>query len=245
MSFPSPYCVHVQHVWAAPRPGRFLAFAWFLENVTSPVFIALSIAFGTVSATDRWVFVVDPAASTEALVAAREEFRRVGRRARRRHMMARISTGFLYAWPVLFLAIGLSTSEAADGSTTAGLDAAIPVTAAYTVVVGIAALVTSWFARRSAREVNSLDIERTARSTVLGRNREVLRILRRADQLDLVEQRRFLDHLWRVATADQTRSRYLEGGTEFDEDEFAALRRDIETAETTLQRWTDAVRVRA
>lgn len=237
--------MHVQHVWVAPRPGRFLAFAWFLENVTSPVFIALSIAFGTVSATDRWIFVVDPAAPTEALVPAQEEFRRVGRRARRRHLTARISTGFLYAWPALLLAIGVSASDAAGGSTTAGLDAAIPVTVAYTVVVGIAALVTSWFARRSVREVNSLNIERTARSTVLGRNREVLRILRRVDQLDLVEQRRFLDHLWRVATADQARSRYLEGGTEFDEDDFAALRRDIESAETMLQRWTAAVRVRA
>lgn len=128
------------------------------------MFIALSIAFGTVSATDRWVFVVDPAAPAEALVPAQEEFRRVGRRARRRHLMARISTGFLYAWPVLLLAIGVPASDAAGGSTTAGLDAAILVTGAYTVVVGIAALVTSWFARRSVREVNGLYIERTARS---------------------------------------------------------------------------------
>ena len=118
----------------------------------------------------------------------------------------------------------------------------MPVTIAYTVVAGIVTLVTSWLARRSVREVKGLGIERTVRSAVLGRNREVLRTISRADQLGLVEQRRFLDHLWRVATADQARSRYLEGGTEFDEDEFAALRRDIETAETMLQRWTTAVR---
>lgn len=121
----------------------------------------------------------------------------------------------------------------------------MPVAIAYILVASIVALVTSWLARRSAREIKELGIEGTVRSGVLGRNREVLRIISRAGQLGLVEQRRFLDHLWRVAMADQARSRYLEGSAEFDEDEFAALRREIETAETTLHHWTTVERVRS
>lgn len=227
----------MQHVWVAPHPGRFLAFAWFVETVTSPVFIALSFALGTVSATGRWVFVVDPAAPSADVVEAREQFHRVGRRAHRRYLLARVSTGFLYAWPVPFIVIAVSVSDATGGSTRAGLDASMPVTVTYIVVAGVATLVSSWLARRSVREVEGLAIERTVRSGVLGRNREVLSVISRADQLGLVEQRLFLDHLWRVATADQARSRYLEGGTEFDEDEFAVLRGDVETAETALRGW--------
>ncbi|WP_129788130.1 hypothetical protein [Promicromonospora panici] len=233
----------MQHVWVAPHPGHFLAFAWFIENVTSPVFMALSMAVGTVSATDRWVFVVDPAASSEVLAGAQETFRSVGRRARRRYLLARISIGFLYAWPLVLLALGLPVSAAVGGSAGAGLEAATPATIAYILAGGAAALVTSWLARRSAREVRELNIEGVVRSGVLGRNREVLRVISRTDQLGLVEQRRFLDHLWRVAMADQARSHYLEVGAEFDEDDFAALRRNIETAEAALQHWTTAVRV--
>jgi hypothetical protein len=237
--------LHVQHVWVAPHPGRFLAFAWFIENVTSPMFIGLNIAFGTASATDRWVFVVDPAAPSEVLAEALKEFRRVGRRAHRRLLLARVSTGFLYAWPAVLLVVGFSAGEAAGGSLGARFDAAMPVTVTYIVVGSIITLVTGWLARRSVREVKELGNEGTARSGVLGRNREVLRIISRADQLGLVEQGRFLDHLWRVAMADQARSRYLEGSAELDEGEFATLRRDIETAETTLHHWTTVERVRS
>ncbi|WP_454856786.1 hypothetical protein [Promicromonospora soli] len=235
----------MQHVWVAPYPGRFLAFAWLIENVTSVMFIVLNIAFGTVSATDRWVFVVDPAAPPEVLAEAREEFRRVGRRARRRYLLDRISNGFLHGWPVVLLVVGISVSEATGGSSGAGFSDAMLVTVLYAGVASIATLVTGWRARRSVREVRDLAIEGTARSGVLGRNREALRIISQANQLGLVEQRRFLDHLWRVAMADQARSRYLEGSAEFDEGEFATLRRDIETAETTLHHWTTVERVRS
>ena len=79
--------------------------------------------------------------------------------------------------------------EIAGSSASDGLAAAMPVTIAYTVVGGVAALVTSWFARRSVREVTGLSIEGTVRSALLGRNRDVLRLISRADRLDLVEQR--------------------------------------------------------
>lgn len=239
------YCVPVQHVWVSPRPGRFLAFAWFVENVTSPIFIARSMATGTApeSGVDRWVFVVDPSAPPEALAASQGRVRAIGRRARLRYLLARVSTGLFYVWPVLFIAVGASVSEAAGGNTEAALDVATPVALGYVVVFGIAALVTGWRARRSVREIRELRVDRTARSTVLGWNRDALGLISRFDQLGVVERRMLLDHLWGVAAADQARARYLDGDTPFDEAEFAALRRDVEAAEAALGRWATTAQV--
>lgn len=239
------YCVRVQHVWVSPRPGRFLAFAWFVENVTSPIFIARSMATGTApeSGIDRWVVVVDPSAPPEALAAAQGRLREVGRRARLRYLVARLSTGLIFAWPVLFVAVAASASQSAGGDTGSAFDDATSVTVAYLTVLGIAAFVAGWLARRSVREIRELRVDQTARSAVLGRNRDVLRLISRFDRLGVVERRLLLDHLWGVATADQARSRYLDGDTPFDETEFATLRRDVEAAEAALGRWATTARV--
>ncbi|WP_285101398.1 hypothetical protein [Promicromonospora sp. MEB111] len=239
------YCVQVQHVWVSPRPGGLLAFAWFVENVTSPIFITRSLAIGTApeSGIDRWVVVVDPSAPPDALAAAQSRLREVGRRARSRYVPARVLTGLFYAWPVLFIALVATAGQAAGGDTGAAFDDATPVTLTYLAVLGIAAFVAGWLARGSVREIRELRVDRTARSAVLGRNRDVLRLISRFDQLGVVERRMFLDHLWSVATADQARSRYLAGDTPFDETEFAALRRDVEAAEAALGRWATTAQV--
>lgn len=221
-----------QYVWCAPRPGRFLAVMWFLENFGSPVFMAINYLHGGVSAMDRGVFVIDPAADARAAGSARAELDRVGRRARRRFAVSRLTHAGGLGLLVLALAAGVLAADASGFDVGVAMLIAVP----GGFVMLAATIATDLFARRSVRELHDLDVPHAARSDALGRSGAALRQIVRGDQRSAGDQRLLVDDLWQVAAADQARSSYLRG-LEFDENEFAQLRLAVERAEGGLEAW--------
>ncbi|WP_460703345.1 hypothetical protein [Myceligenerans halotolerans] len=219
-------------VWCAPYPGRFLAVMWFFENIGSPVFIGLNLLHGGASALDRSVFVIDPAADAQALASARAESERAGRRARRRFALSRAVHGAGFVLLTVAFAAGFALS---DGDGYAG-DVAMMIAVPGGLVLVAVTIVTDLFARRSASKLHDLYVPHAVRSGVLGRSRVALQQIARAEQLSAGDQHIFVAALWDVAVADQARSSYL-NGSEFDENEFANLRRAVDRAEGALEVW--------
>lgn len=223
---------HVRNVWCAPYPGRFLAVMWFIEDMSSPIFIVINFLRGGVSAMDRSMVVIDPAADALAVASARAELDRVGRKARRRFAMSRIAHAAGFGLLALAVAAGVLAADAGGFDAEAAMLIAVP----GGLVLFAVTLVADLLARDSARRLQGLEIPHAARSGVLGRSRIAWQKIAGWEQLSAGDQRILVAALWDVAVADRARSSYL-NGVEFDENEFADLRHAVDRAKDALEVW--------
>lgn len=222
----------MQHVWRAPRPGRFIALAWVLAR---PGLLKLEGELR--AALQRFVFIVDPSQDPLVVEQIRTRFYEIERTARVRYRWSRLANALVGASPVVFLSVAFSASELAGGSTDAVLTPPLGATLVYLAPTVALAIYCDRKTRQSVQQIGEFAAPEVLRSRVLGEDRDALRQIAQADKWSAGEQRQLLDILWRIAEAERVRTDYLESVVDFDDEEFASIFQQVETAKADLRAW--------
>ncbi|PUB24909.1 hypothetical protein C8K30_108166 [Promicromonospora sp. AC04] len=225
----------MQHVWRAPRPGRFLALAWVMAKPG-----ILKMEGDLRAALHQFVFIVDPRQDLLVVERIRIQFNEIERTARVRFRRSRLANALVGASPVVFLLAAIAVSEFAGGNTDDGMTPALGVTLAYLVPTVAFAAYCDRRTRQSVQLIEEFAAPEVLRSRLLGEDRLALRQIAQAEKRSAGEQRQLLDILWRIAEAERVRTDYLESVVEFDDEEFAPILQRVESAEADLQAWSTA-----
>ncbi|WP_454857636.1 hypothetical protein [Promicromonospora soli] len=225
----------MQHVWRAPRPGRFLALAWVMAKPG-----ILKMEGDLRAALHRFVFIVDPRQDLLVVERIRTGFNEIERTARVRYRWSRLANALVGASPVVYLSVAFSASELAGGSTDAGLTPPLGATLAYLAPTVALAIYCDRRTRQSVQQIEEFAAPEVLRSRLLGEDRHALRQIAQAEKRSAGEQRQLLDILWRIAEAERVRTDYLESVVDFDDEEFASILQQVETAKADLRAWSTA-----
>ncbi len=193
-------------MWLVMKPGSILRLDW------TPVLA---------EALDRYVVVLHPRTSDTDVESTRRRLAAVGRLARTRYRWSRAAHALVVATPFVFLAVAVSASKAAGGSTEAALEPAI----AVSFVVWCVAVTVAWGcdarSRRSVRQIREIAAPHVVKSARLGRSAALRLAVAHAEGGEArAEVDMLAELLWRAAQADRTRSEHL-SSTAFDDAAFA------------------------
>jgi len=140
----------------------------------------------------------------------------------------------------VFVAVAVSSSENAGGSTEAGLGPALAAALVYAALTMPIALWCDSRSRRSVRQIRGISAHHVLVSASLGESATVRREITRRRPRPIPEQRQLLDLLWRAAQADRARRQYLAGAV-FDDGEFTPILDAAESSRADLASWRPGV----